>query len=178
MHLRNGSLIFLCAASVAMAEPNLHVSSDLDADGIAEDFYLMGGEDGDADILIEWPKGSLHVKDIAWQGAMYGQEPSLQLAPNGSVRLISMNDSIGRNRWELILTLAYRNDSYRVAGMTYRWRDTLNLADYGTCDVNLLTGRGILTIANGPEQAVSFPKGGVALTKWDHDLLWNGPCLS
>lgn len=171
------ALLMLCGLThFASAEPTLEIRSDLDGDGTAEVFALVGDEDGDADLLITTPKGQILAPDIAWKGGMFGQEPDLSLAPNGSLRLTSRNDSIGRNRWELILTIAYRKDAYRVAGFTYSWRDTLDLDAYGICDVNLLNGRGFLTVGNADPKPVRTPLRAPTVTDWDNAAIWDGVC--
>ncbi len=140
-------LALLLLAAPAAAEPLAGpVRSDLNNDGRAEMFTLLDTGDGTADLQIEntgWGNGVIYAEDIAWVGGI-GQRPELALAENGSVQVISMNEAIGRDRWELTLTIAYRWDAYRVAGFTFRWRDTLDPDNWGICDLNLLTGRGIL----------------------------------
>ena len=93
-------------------------------------------------------------ENLGWAGIAAGTLPRLELAPNGSLRLITENSAIGRNRWEQVLTIAHRDGAYRVAGYTHAFYDTLDLDSGGFCDVNLLTGRGLLQIGKGEERAV------------------------
>ena len=158
-------LLAVLAAGPAMAQS---VVSDLNGDGRAETFTLTGMDDGRADLTIDGGSSRIVARDIAWAGGI-GQKPELSLAPNGSVRLTSMNEAIGRNRWRLTLTIAYREGAYRVAGYTYSWYDTLNLPDRGTCDLNLLTGRGVLTLAERPERAVRTDLRARPVTDWTDD---------
>jgi len=141
------------------------VSSDLNRDGLAERFTLIE-RDGTADLLID-DTGSAPVvaPGIVWSGGI-GQKPELELASNGSVRLISMNEAIGRNRWHLTLTIAFRQGRYMVAGYTYGWYDTLNNEDNGICDLNLLTGKGILQKGDGPKQPVRTTMRAVPVTSF------------
>jgi len=74
-------------------------------------------------------------------GGIVGQEPSISALPNGSISIVSQNDSIGRDRWTQTLTLAYRNNSFVVAGYTYESHDTLNPEESHSCDYNVLTGK-------------------------------------
>ncbi|MFK0163961.1 hypothetical protein [Rhizobium sp. NPDC090279] len=74
-------------------------------------------------------------------GGLVGQEPSISALPNGSIAIASQNDSVGRDRWEQTLTLAYRNSSFVVAGYTYASRDTLEPDSSHSCDYNVLTGK-------------------------------------
>ncbi|MEL7116589.1 MAG: hypothetical protein AAGP08_13575, partial [Pseudomonadota bacterium] len=50
-------------------------------------------------------------------------------------------------------------------GFTYRWYDTLNLEDNGVCDLNLLTGRGVLTV-NDVRRDVRTAQAAVPVTSW------------
>jgi len=61
-----------------------------------------------------------------------------------------MNESIGRDRWRQTLTIAWRDGAFMLAGFTCSWHDTPDLANSGTCDVNLLNGKGELE--KGPEE--------------------------
>ncbi len=81
--------------------------------------------------------------DIAWYGALFGTVPELALNAAGSLQVISRNESIGRHRWREVLTVAHRTGRFVVAGYTYEGYDTLDPAAGGSCDVNLLTGRGL-----------------------------------
>ncbi|MEJ5219513.1 hypothetical protein WG622_14750 [Cognatishimia sp. D5M38] len=168
--------ISLLSATLAWAEPVSEVSSDLDGDGSAEIFRLTGQEDGDADLVIDTDRWQLIIKDFVWHGAGFGQEASLALAPNGSVQVMSMNESIGRNRWRLTLTIAYRDQAYRVAGYTFTWYDTLDLENSGNCDVNLLSGKGLLALGDKDPEPIRVTWGAVKITDWTHVPVWEGPC--
>ncbi len=140
--------------------------SDLNGDGLRERFTLLQYPGADTvDLIIEdTGYGRITATDIAWIGGI-GQEPELDLAPNGSVRLTSMNEGVGRSRWRQTLTLAFRNGAYRVAGYTYSWYDTLS-NDSGECDLNLLNGKGTLQRGDGPKRNVSAGIQAVEITGW------------
>ncbi len=105
-----------------------------------------------------------HAKDMVWRGAMYGQEPWMEANEHGSLKIYSENSAVGRNRWEQILTIAYRNGVFRVAGYTYSYYDTLDPDANGQCDVNLLTGKGVL---NGKNFKTSL--GALPVQDWTMD---------
>ncbi|AFL51885.1 hypothetical protein ABIE78_002256 [Sinorhizobium fredii] len=87
------------------------------------------------------------IPDKVWgQFDVYGQAPSVNALPNGSIQITSHNDAIGRNRWEQTLTIAYRSSDFVVAGYTYWSYDTLDLDNTMRCDFNVLSGKGT---ANG-----------------------------
>ncbi len=162
-------------AALALATPALaqevvdSVLSDLNGDGLRERFTLLHDGDGMADLIVEDTGfGRVTVPNIVWIGGI-GQEPDLDLAANGSVRLASMNESIGRNRWRQTLTIAWRGGAYRVAGYTYEWYDTLDLSDSGSCDLNLLNGKGFVSKGDGPRRAVRHDLTARPITAWSDD---------
>ncbi len=159
------ALALLCLALPATAQT---VSSDLNSDGKPERFILIT-RDGLVDLHIENTGGDVVIaQGIAWSGGI-GQKPELARAPNGSVLLRSMNDSIGRNRWHLTLTIAHRQGAYKVVGYTYDWYDTLDLANSGKCDLNLLTGRGFLTKGNSAKTSVQTSLRPIPVTDFKDD---------
>jgi hypothetical protein len=140
--------------------------SDLNGDGLRERFTLLQYPGADTvDLIIEdTGYGRITASDIAWIGGI-GQEPQLDLAPNGSVRLKSMNESVGRSRWVQTLTVAFRNGAYRVAGYTYDWYDTIT-GEGGECDLNLLNGRGLLRHGDGPQREVRADIPAMEISAW------------
>ena len=144
------------------------VISDLNGDGLAERFTLID-RDGTVDLLIDRTGDApVLANDIAWSGSI-GQKPDLELAPNGSVVLVSMNESVSRSRWHLALTIAFRDGRYVIAGYTYDWYDTLDPAIGGTCDLNLLTGRGTLQKGQGPKTNVRTALRAIPVTDFRDD---------
>lgn len=145
------------------------VVSDLDGDGVEERFTLVDHGNGSADLLIEGAgSGRLVAADIAWIGGP-GQQPELELAPNGSVRLITMNESTGIERWHEALTIAWRHGAYTVAGYTHDWYDTIDADRAGECDLNLLTGKGLIRRGQGPQQEIRHDVPSRPVTRWTSD---------
>lgn len=125
------------------------IVADVDGDG-KEDVAILSGTETYADLTIRSTLGGeVTAPAFAWMGVAAGTLPGLERSTEGSLLVHSMNEAIGRNRWHQTLTIAYRDGAYRVAGFTYSWYDTLDLAASGSCDLNLLTGKGVLTI--GPD---------------------------
>ena len=148
------ALPLLLIAGLAVAQ-EATIRADLDGNGHAESFRLVVPDnDPRADLEIAGQWQTVVYENLGWAGIAAGTLPRLELAPNGSLRLITENSAIGRNRWEQVLTIAHRDGAYRVAGFTYAFYDTLDLDSGGFCDVNLLTGRGLLQIGKGEERAV------------------------
>jgi len=133
---------------VPVAAVSAVVTADMDGDFYRYRAVLVEVEGG-ADLYIFTEAGegmrlAAHAPSIVWRGHMFGQEPELELAPNKSLRVISENEAVGRDRWRQTLTIAYRDGRFVVAGYTFSYRDTLDPEAGGECDVNLLAGRGVL----------------------------------
>jgi len=109
---------------------------------------VLAETDGGADLYIFTDSGNgwdrtVHAAGIVWRGGMYGQEPWMEVTEHGSLRIYSENSAVGRDRWEQILTIAYRGNAFVIAGYTFSYYDTLDPDASGQCDVNLLTGKGV-----------------------------------
>ena len=160
------SLLLLPAAAWAQdAVPSREARADLDGDGVPESYRLEDAGDGVVDLWVEASGEGARYPDVAWTSGMAGQEPGLEVSPGGSLRIVSMNDAVGRDRWTLALTVAHRDGALRVAGVTFAWRDTLDPEGWGTCDLNLLTGAGTLTTALGT-RAIAAPRPAPLLADW------------
>ncbi|MCV9965604.1 hypothetical protein OIU34_27380 [Pararhizobium sp. BT-229] len=163
------AFIGLCATTALAAEaidPQRIVSAatgDWDKDGSLDLAMLVSapeGSDEDHAVYIYLEDGDsaqLKLKTVApnkvWgDWTMAGRAPFIAALPNGSILITSHNDSIGRDRWEQKLTVAYRNFDFVVAGYTYSSYDTLDLDNTSKCDFNVLTGKGKL---NGNPVAVA-----------------------
>ncbi len=104
-------------------------------------------EDNGVYLYLTGENGALALKSAipnkVWgQFEFSGQAPVIEAMPNGSLLITSHNDSIGRDRWEQKLTIAYRNFEFVVAGYTYSSYDTLDPDKTAHCDLNVLTGKG------------------------------------
>ncbi len=109
---------------------------------------------------------ALVKKNAAWSGAMWGTRPSLEVSGKGSLLIKSGNEAIGRGRWTQTLTVVYRNKDFVVAGITRDERDTLDLKAGGSCDLNLLTGKGK---RNSKPVETKFPA--IKLADWSDEKL-------
>lgn len=153
-------LFLLFSAVAAVAEP---ISADRIIDGATGDWDKDGQQDlallvapaenGDDIGIYIYLRDKDHalLKPIVeapkkvWGNAsldgLFGQAPSIEALANGSIAVHSQNSGIGRERWEQMLTLAYRNGHFIVAGYSYNYYDTLDQNNNGSCDYNLLAGR-------------------------------------
>lgn len=111
-------------------------------------------------------KPALVKKNAAWTGSMFGTRPTLALNDKGSLLIKSSNESVGRSRWSQTLTVVYRNKAFVVAGLTHEENDTLDSKAGGSCDLNLLTGKGS---RNG--KRVEFKPETIALADWSDEKL-------
>lgn len=162
-------------ASVAPDKVLSAAVADWNDDGTMDRAVLIGG-DSDADLLIYLSDGDNGLKAAAYapglvfSGAMAGTFADLQLSPQGGLQVHSENGAVGRDRWDQILTLAWRDGQFVVAGVTYGAVDTLDPTAGGNCDINLLTGKGT---ANG--KTVKLAPVIISVTKWTDDSL-PAPC--
>lgn len=122
--------------------------------------------------LAEGP-GKLELKEnvpnFVWGAwTMYGQMPGLKALQRGSFAVTSGNAAIGRNRWEQAITIAYRDGQFLVAGYTYNDYDTLDPNNTTNCDLNLLSGRGVV---NG--KSVRFSSGRTSVANWKSETGYN-----
>ncbi len=165
------ALVLMTGPALAQ-EGSWSVQADLDKDGQPETYSLLDNGTGTVDLSAETGSGASTFPGVAWTGGMAGQEPNLAVSPAGSLLLMSRNDAVGRDRWTLTLTVAQRDGALKVAGITYQHYDTLDPANAGSCDLNLLSGRGVV---EGPEgrREVTAPGPAPALSEWQEDDLPN-----
>ena len=176
------SLCLLATATSAQMfiEPWRVISSltyDWDSDGLQDRAVLAEVENPDSfatlDLFIyrEDPDQfgfieAQRIRDIAWQGRMWGTHATMVLNDAGSIQIVSGNEAIGRGRWNEILTIAYRDEAYRLAGFYNDWRDTLELDDNGSCDVNMLNGKAEVRVGEGELLKVSHTIPPLPLELW------------
>ncbi len=104
------------------------------------------------------------VPQVFWGSTSAGQRPAIRIQANGSLQVFSENMSGGRSHWEKTHTLALRDGQLLIAGFTYAFYDMLEHTQFGRCDLNLLTGKGV---RNGKPFAV--PPSRVNLADWNDD---------
>lgn len=171
--LLSAGLVLLCTVTAPALAGSLETDNivqaaigDFNKDG-APDLVLLTRGTEDMDLLFflrdkerDYLKPAGVALNKVWgqigPDAFYGQEPILEAMANGSIKITTRNDSIGRNRWSQTLTLAYRNTDFIVAGFTYSYHDTLDLAASGDCDLNVLTGKGIANKADGKDGMIKL----------------------
>ena len=158
--------LLLLLAAPASAQPFVHasLSADLDGDGRPELAVVVGERDIGLGIWAEDPE-TYRTELLAYGPAMgwtqMGEDARLELTDAGSLRLTTSNYGIGRNKWEQVLTIAWRDGAFRVAGLTHSAFDSLDPEGGGRfCDLNLLTGNG----------ASNYPHGGA-----DHPVRVDAP---
>ncbi len=153
------------------------VTADWNKDGQKDRAVLVGSpEPSSADLYIYLgtPKGfeeTVFVSQFASSGSMWGQLPSLAVNDAGSLLVHSLNIGMGRNRWEQVVTIAYRDDSFVLAGFGFQYHDSIDPDDNGSCDLNILTGRGVFSVNSGPEQTRDHLSIDVMpITAWNMDM--------
>lgn len=128
------------------------ITNDWNDDGGMDRAVLVAPENDDDDVGLYLylsddasppPQLNIFKPNLAWSGSLWGTTPRLALGRSGSIEVHSMNEAIGRHRWNQKLTIAYRNNTFVVAGYTYQSYDTLDPNTEFSCDLNLLTGSGV-----------------------------------
>jgi hypothetical protein len=116
---------------------------DFNNDGYTDRAVLIEDEAPDAKLVIytsmrdTMDEGTV-LKEPIWSGFVAGQYAQLHSKGRNNLVVTSSNQSIGRNRWTQTLTIAHRENAYRVVGFSYEFYDTLNQDNNGRCDVNYL----------------------------------------
>lgn len=120
----------------------------VEANNGCEQVILLASETvpdaADLVILTDWrgdpPSVPLAiVRNVAFNGVLWGMEPSMTVTERGSLVLSSQQTGIGRTPWTQDVTIAHRDGAFVVAGITYGSYDRAVGGEF-TCDVNLLTG--------------------------------------
>ncbi len=156
--MRKASFIvtFFLSATAAQAEPDysrvLAAETFSFENGETDRAVLVANADSSSDLYIyldldsadsdKTPKPALVKKDAAWNGAIWGQRPSLETTAKSSLLIKSENSGAGRDRWSQTLTVVYRNKQFIVAGLTREAYDTLDPNNTHSCDLNFLSGKG------------------------------------
>jgi hypothetical protein len=177
--MRLGAVTFILAAALsglpAAAQPAAGTQSlrvDLDRDGRAE-LVTVDTVDSEVTLVISPPgRAAVRVAQFAWSL----EPPSLDVAPNGSLRLVTSHLSIGRNPHEQTLTIAWRAGAYRVVGLNYGTWDRVDTSWGGTCDINLLTGRGTVQTSGRTIRQVRVRAGAPTVQQWNLRRDLPAPC--
>lgn len=168
-------LIFtlLITTGPAFAEEpfSTHLEGDFTGDGLADRAEIVEVEQGEGSLYLTLSNApAVTNSNLVWIGGS-GQEPWLELTPQGSLQVFSENSAIGRNRWGQVLTLAFRDGAMRVAGYTFYWHDTLNLDDIGVCDLNLLSGKGEITLGQDDKSTrIKVATRALPVKDWSNDM--------
>lgn len=159
--MMRSALVLLCTTLPLMAQeqplPIAALSGDWNADGNPDAVLLYGRAEGDADLVVmlghDWQglQPGLHLPGVVFFGGMAGQVPRLESRSPTSFAILSEQTGIGREPWQMALTVAFRQGEFRVAGFDYLFYDRLDPTHNGNCSVNLLTGRYSLTFGPGDE---------------------------
>ena len=94
-----------------------------------------------------------------------GQEATIRALENGSIAVTEQNYAIGRDRGFDTVTLALRGGKFIVAGFTHSYYDTIQEREPLHCDLNLLTGKGMVN-----DKPIAFAARSLTLEEWDNDV--------
>ena len=159
-----------------------HLCHELRDDWIGcEEITLLADDDAGAADLIIRPNQNADTdappilrRTIAFNGGMFGQRPALVAGPEGSFRLTSEQTGIGRSPWEMSVSIAWRDGTFVIAGVTYTTWDRFSAQSF-TCDLNLRTG-GYEIVANDARTAGKGRPVRILLQDWSADSPLPDPC--
>ncbi|WP_224815300.1 hypothetical protein [Hasllibacter sp. MH4015] len=125
------------------------------------------------------------VRDVAFNGPMFGMSPSLEGAANGALRLLEEQIGVGRSPWTQALTILHDGDGFIVAGRSFSTYDRAMGGGFG-CNVDFRTGEwNILadrpdpetdqTIYEADESGRIAPQH-IALADWTWTMALPQPC--
>lgn len=134
------------------------ISGDWNGDDMLDAVTLTRAGDGMADLTVY--RGGVYglepvltLPAVVFAGPMAGQAPAFAPRSASSFVLHTEQTGIGRTPWAAGLTIAWRGGGFVVAGYDYSFYDRLDPSHYGSCSVNLLTGRYDLTLSPGEDAA-------------------------
>ncbi len=148
--------IWIAIAAIALLAPAARAADkvvaeatgDINGDGVKDRAQLIADGD-DVDVAVYLSAGgklpakpTVLKKGLGEYSDVAGQEPEIAINAKGSLIIVFKNELIGRDRWHLQYTIAWRNGALVVAGYSFEYRDTLDPGRNGACDFNLLTGKG------------------------------------
>lgn len=167
----------LCHAAPALANGVIidAAMGDIDGDGSKDLVTLTLPEERegpDVGIAVYLRNSGLPALDKAielparfWGSRNAGQQPEVTILQNRSITVHTENTGFGRGHWERTYTLAWRKGTLIVAGFTYAFYDTIDHDQFGQCDINLLTGRGVRD-----DKAIATGARRVLLADWEDSI--------
>ncbi|PVH28637.1 hypothetical protein [Pararhodobacter oceanensis] len=144
------------------------LSGDWNGDGDPDAVLLVQSETPDsADLRVylgtfRGLEPQFTTFSATYAGPWGGQTPGLVALTPTTFAITSEQTGIGRTPWTQRITIAYREDSFRVAGFTHQFYDRIDPAYHGSCDVNLLTGDYVLERNSGDPAQVRNDSGRLA----------------
>jgi hypothetical protein len=160
------ALVWLALAAPAPAQEMVaRLVADLDGDGREETAVLHDTDRIALEILDGDGRLAASSPEIVWRGPP-NEGPDLATNAAGSLVVRSANWGIGRGKWEMAVTVAFRQGRFVVAGLTVEMVDTLVPGSDMRCDLNLLTGRGVIERA-GRAREVRLAERAPPVEAWD-----------
>ena len=130
------------------------VASATEADDTVLFVYL-------SDAATERMHRRLTRKGLAWRGAAWGTQPWLDTDEEGNLLVVSENQSVGRHRWTLKLTIGFETGGFAVTGYSLLSRDAVAGGAEAACRVNYATGKGQVNDAS-----FTLPPGAIPVARW------------
>ncbi|MEI9904070.1 MAG: hypothetical protein WDN06_08850 [Asticcacaulis sp.] len=106
------------------------VTGDWNDDGSFDRAVLVETDDG-ADLYVylsdsgNGMKLAAYAKAFVWSGGVWGTLPELLLGSKGGLQVHAENTGSGRNHWDQLYSLAFRDGKMVVSGLTASDSDTI-----------------------------------------------------
>lgn len=154
------------------------VMADITGDGAAEHIQLVETNTGWQHLIIDSDPGGLAILPAISQSNSMAGQSTVAITPSGSVVFERAHLGIGRHKWILTITIAHRDDTFKIAGITYVYYDSLDTTSGRRCDLNLLTGNGTFERAEGATTTFTHDGPAPDAHNWDvaHEF-WNGDLI-
>lgn len=103
--------------------------------------YILHGKGSKKTVALINDK--LYLPDTQYPEHSESKILSKNAAGSLQINLGNEHLGVGRDIYSTTLTIAYRENAYRLVGFTHRYYDKLGVNAPEHCDYNLITGRGI-----------------------------------
>jgi hypothetical protein len=157
------------AGDSAPLEVLYEVTLDIDHDGKSDRAVMVREPNGQADLYIYLGSGDEKLdltKEPAFLKKLTAQVVAgLESTGKGSL-VVTYGCGGCSNDWETTLTIVDRGGEFLVAGFTFDW-DTRY--DMGRCDINFLTGKGVLSDGVGGSKPIKGNFRPIRLADWSDD---------
>ncbi len=168
-------------AACAQDEPPFEITLDMDNDGqVDRAMITTNPDDGSADLSLYLAPGNgkldpARKPDFVKKTLTEDRVLALEDKGKGSLVVTSCFGCGANKSWEAKLTIVWRGGKFLVAGYSRDWDWNVQKADgsvettLGGCDINFLTGKGVVSKDLDDGKPVTGKFVPIALADWSDD---------